>query len=106
MFTAVSLPMPDIRPRPLAWCPSAMRSTAPSWKGLDRRRIGKYRQQYLYRCPGSACRHRIVEPFVRPAAVAIDWSDLGERIGDRAMPLAAATMRRIRAESHSSPSPP
>ena len=29
-----------------------------SWKRLDRRRIEKHRQQYLYRCPGSACRHR------------------------------------------------
>ena len=34
---------------------------------------------------------------MRPAAVAIDWSDLGQRIGDRPKPLAAATMRRIRA---------
>jgi hypothetical protein len=33
-----------------------------SWKRLDRRRIEKYRQQYLYRCPGSACRHRLLTP--------------------------------------------
>jgi DNA (cytosine-5)-methyltransferase 1 len=99
MFTALSLPMPDVRPRPLAWCPECdeINRAVQSWKRLDRRRIGKYRQQYLYRCPSSACRHTIVEPFVRPAAVAIDWSDPGERIGDRAKPLAAATMRRIRA---------
>jgi DNA (cytosine-5)-methyltransferase 1 len=32
---------------------------------------------------------------VLPAASVIDWSDLGQRIGDRARPLAAATMRRI-----------
>lgn len=68
-----------------------------SWKRLDRRRIGKYRQQYVYRCPNRACRHSIVEPFVRPAAVAIDWTDLGQRIGDRTKPLAAATLRRIQA---------
>jgi DNA (cytosine-5)-methyltransferase 1 len=67
-----------------------------SWKQPQRRPIGKYRQQYVYRCPNTGCRHAIVEPFVRPAAVAIDWSDLGERIGDRAKPLAPATMRRIR----------
>ena len=30
-----------------------------------------------------------------PAAAAIDWSDLGELIGDRRKPLADATMRRI-----------
>ena len=62
-----------------------------------RPRIGKYRQQYVYRCPSPACRHAIVEPYVLPAAAAIDWSDLGQRIGDRKRPLAAATMRRIRA---------
>jgi DNA (cytosine-5)-methyltransferase 1 len=34
---------------------------------------------------------------VLPAAAAIDWSDLGTRIGDRKRPLAANTLRRIRA---------
>jgi DNA (cytosine-5)-methyltransferase 1 len=68
-----------------------------SWKQPQRRPIGKYRQQYVYSCPNTGCRHAIVEPFVRPAAVAIDWRDLGEKIGDRAKPLAPATMRRIRA---------
>lgn len=99
LFTAATLPKPDVRPRPLAWCPDCdqIDRAVQSWKRLDRRRIGKYRQQYLYRCPNSACRHRVVEPFVRPASVAIDWSDLGQRIGDRAKPLAEATMRRIRA---------
>jgi DNA (cytosine-5)-methyltransferase 1 len=99
VFTSVSLPTIDIRPRPLAWCPECdeINHAVQSWKRLDRRRIGKYRQQYVYRCPSSGCKHRIVEPFVRPAAVAIDWSDLGQRIGDRPKPLAAATMRRIRA---------
>jgi DNA (cytosine-5)-methyltransferase 1 len=33
---------------------------------------------------------------VRPAASAIDWTDLGTRIGDRSRPLAAATVERIR----------
>ncbi|MCA2304814.1 DNA cytosine methyltransferase [Mycobacterium intracellulare] len=100
VFTAVSLPTIDIQPRPLAWCPTCdeINHAVQSWKRLDRRRIGKYRQQYVYRCPnGGACRHSIVEPFARPAAVAIDWTDLGQRIGDRDKPLAAATMRRIQA---------
>lgn len=98
-FTAASLPSIDIRPRPLAWCPQCdeINPAVQSWKHPERRRIGKYRQQYLYRCPNRECRHTIVEPFVRPAAAAIDWSDLGQRIGDRSKPLAAATMRRIRA---------
>jgi DNA (cytosine-5)-methyltransferase 1 len=98
-FTSRSLPMLDIQPRPLAWCPGCdeINPAVQSWKRLDRRRIGKYRQQYVYRCPSRGCRHSIVEPFVRPAAVAIDWNNLGQRIGDRAKPLAAATIRRIRA---------
>lgn len=99
LFTAIGLPVIDVRPRPLAWCTQCdeINHAVQSWKRLDRRRIGKYRQQYVYRCPNAACRHSLVEPFVRPAAAVIDWSDLGQRIGDRAKPLAAATMRRIRA---------
>jgi DNA (cytosine-5)-methyltransferase 1 len=99
VFTATTLPLPDVRPRPLAWCPECdeINHAVQSWKRPERRHIGKYRQQYVFRCPNTRCRHAIVEPFVRPAAVAIDWADLGERIGDRAKPLAAATMRRIRA---------
>jgi DNA (cytosine-5)-methyltransferase 1 len=98
VFTATTLPLPDVQPRPLAWCEQCdeINRAVQSWKRPDRRKIGKYRQQYVYRCPNRACRYSIVEPFVRPAAVAIDWSDLGERIGDRRKPLAAATMRRIR----------
>jgi DNA (cytosine-5)-methyltransferase 1 len=37
----------------------------------------------------------VVEPYVLPAAAAIDWADLGSRIGDRRRPLAANTLRRI-----------
>jgi DNA (cytosine-5)-methyltransferase 1 len=53
LFTAQSLPMPDVRPHPLAWCAQCdeINRAVQSWKRLDRRRIGKYRQQYLYRCP-------------------------------------------------------
>ncbi|MBN7374088.1 DNA cytosine methyltransferase [Mycobacteroides abscessus] len=99
LFTAIGLPMIDVRPRPHAWCSQCdqINPAVQSWKKLDRRRIGKYRQQYVYRCPNAACRHSIVEPFVRPAAAAIDWTDLGQRIGDRKKALVAATMRRIRA---------
>jgi DNA (cytosine-5)-methyltransferase 1 len=65
------------------------------------RRVGKYKQQYDYRCPNTACRHQVVEPYVRPAASIIDWTNLGVRIGDRPAhglrPLAANTVKRIRA---------
>jgi DNA (cytosine-5)-methyltransferase 1 len=39
----------------------------------------------------------VIEPYVMPAAAAIDWSDTGTRIGDRPRPLADKTMARIRA---------
>jgi DNA (cytosine-5)-methyltransferase 1 len=69
-------------------------------KGITRpdgRRVGKYGAQYLYKCPNGRCQHAFVEPFVLPASAAIDWTDLGTRLGDRKKPLAPATMRRIRA---------
>lgn len=84
--------------RPRAWC---MRCEA--WvlavqvfkrPGRD---MGRYRQQYVYRCPNVSCRNSVVEPDVLPAAVAIDWSLPGQRIGDRAKPLADKTLARIRA---------
>jgi DNA (cytosine-5)-methyltransferase 1 len=104
VFTLESLPEPDLAPRPPAWCPvcEADVEAVQHWKPVGRdgksivlgHRIGKYREQYLYTCPRQ---HAQVEPYVRPAASVIDWSDLGERIGDRRKPLAASTMARIRA---------
>lgn len=98
VFTAAGIPLPDVDPRPLAYCQSCDQDVAAtqSWKDPRRRRIGKYRQRYVYRCPNTACRHSIIEPYVRPAAAAIDWTDLGTRIGDRTRPLAAKTLARIK----------
>jgi DNA (cytosine-5)-methyltransferase 1 len=59
--------------------------------------MGRYRQQYVYRCPRTTCRNQILEPGVLPAAVAIDWTLPGQRIGDRAKPLADKTLARIQA---------
>ena len=101
--TAEGVPVPDVSPRPIAWCPTCDQTVAAvqSWRRPDRRQVGKYHQQYDYRCPNLACRHSIIEPFVLPAASIIDWSDLGTRIGDREShgkkPLVAATLRRIQA---------
>ncbi|UAJ80179.1 DNA cytosine methyltransferase [Leifsonia sp. ZF2019] len=53
---------------------------------------GRYRAQYVYRCPKCAV---VVEPAWLPAASAIDWSIRGERIGDRKKPLAEKTRLRI-----------
>lgn len=58
---------------------------------------GRYRAQYAYRCPNTKCRNQVVEPAFRPAADIIDWDHLGQRIGDRAKPLAEKTMARIQA---------
>ncbi len=108
-LTRKDLTPPMISPSPRAWCFACEKPVRAmqSWKRLDRPKIGKYGQQYVYRCPSVDCRHSIVEPFVLPAAAAIDWSDIGTRIGDRAKPLAAATMRRIRVglELFSQPAP-
>lgn len=58
---------------------------------------GRYRAQYVYRCPSSSCRNQIVEPGWLPASHAIDWSLRGERIGDRKKALAPKTLARIEA---------
>jgi DNA (cytosine-5)-methyltransferase 1 len=99
VFTRTGIPLPDVDPKPLAWCPVCEKAVAAfqSWKRPERPKIGKYGRQYVYRCPRLECRHAVAEPFVLPAAAAIDWSDLGTKIGDRKRPLAANTIRRIRA---------
>lgn len=101
--TRKEIPLPDVEPRPLAWCPVCEETVTAfqSWK-KEGRHLGKYGQQYVYRCPnGPKCRHTIVEPYVRPAASIIDWSNIGVRIGDRPehglRPLAANTVKRINA---------
>jgi DNA (cytosine-5)-methyltransferase 1 len=99
VFTRTGLPLPDVTPRPLALCHECGEDVraVQSWKRTDRRPIGKYRQQYVYRCANRSCKHTIVEPYVLPASTAIDWTNVGTRIGDRTRPLAESTMRRIRA---------
>ena len=83
--------------RPKAWCPScdavvdAMQAFKPG------RSVGRYRAQYVYRCPNVACRNSVVEPGWLPAAHIIDWSLPGQRIGDRKRPLAEKTRARIKA---------
>jgi DNA (cytosine-5)-methyltransferase 1 len=88
-------PAPDLDIRPRAWCGSceADVEAIQSWKRPDRP-FGKYRAQYVYRCPTCA---GVALPYAWPAAAAIDWSLPAPRIGDRARPLAEATLRRIKA---------
>jgi DNA (cytosine-5)-methyltransferase 1 len=99
--TLKGIPLPDVTPKPLAHCFDCAEDVraVQTWKKPTARPIGKYgvrNGQYYYRCPNSRCKHAIVEPYVLPALAALDLTDLGQRIGDRAKQLAAATMRRIR----------
>ncbi|HET9893760.1 MAG TPA: DNA cytosine methyltransferase [Streptosporangiaceae bacterium] len=82
--------------RPMSWCPGCGKWVAAMqvWKQPGRD-MGKYRTQYVYRCPRISCRGQVVEPPVLPAMAVIDWSNLGTRIGDRNRPLAAKTLARI-----------
>jgi DNA (cytosine-5)-methyltransferase 1 len=82
---------------PVAWCPRCHVSAraVQAWKNPDRQ-AGRYRQQYVYLCGTPACGQEVY-PGVLPAAVAIDWTLAGERIGDRAKPLAEKTIARIEA---------
>lgn len=83
--------------RPHAVCPDCGPVRAMQvWKKPDRP-WGRYRAQYVYRCPSVTCRNQIVEPLFRPAAEIIDWTLLGQRIGDRDKPLATKTLARIQA---------
>jgi DNA (cytosine-5)-methyltransferase 1 len=97
VFTRKGIPLPDLKPRPLARCMECGEDVQAVQSWRNGRRIGKYKQQYDYRCPNTRCRHALVEPYIRPAADIIDWSNTGERIGDRSRPLAEKTMERIRA---------
>lgn len=85
---------PRVAPRPPAWCPSCDQvvTAVQAWK--KRIKWGRYRSQYLYACPGCGT---VVEPGWLPAASVIDWDTPGQRIGDRARPLAAKTVARIEA---------
>ncbi|APU20896.1 DNA cytosine methyltransferase [Actinoalloteichus sp. GBA129-24] len=90
-------PAPDLEIRPEAWCAPCDRRVraVQAWKKTER--WGRYRAQYVYRCPRVECRNGIVEPHVSPASDAIDWSVQGQVIGERNRPLRPATLARIRA---------
>ncbi|MDV6980221.1 DNA cytosine methyltransferase [Mycobacterium intracellulare] len=99
LFWRKGAPRPDIErvTAPAAVCPVHGHINARQvFKRTDRTPWGRYRQQYVYTCPTPRC-HQIVEPHYRPAADIIDWTLIGQRIGDRDRPLAAKTLARIRA---------
>ncbi len=84
---------PDLDFRPVAYCEHCGQEVGAvqSWKRQNRK-WGRYRKQYVYRCPRCT---NVVEPMYFPAASIIDWSQPVERIGDRKRPLAASTLKRI-----------
>ncbi|MGW0247593.1 DNA cytosine methyltransferase [Nocardia goodfellowii] len=93
-------PSPDLDSwtRPRAWCPNCEQqvSAVQGWKN-PARPWGRYRFQYLWRCPAVSCRNTVLEPAWLPASTVIDWQLRGERIGDRRKPLKDKTIARIKA---------
>jgi DNA (cytosine-5)-methyltransferase 1 len=87
---------PNLHFTPEAHCPKcdARVGAVQAWKNMDKQ-FGRYgrRNQYVYVCP--KCQSEVT-PFYYAAASAIDWRNLGERIGDREKPLKDKTMARIR----------
>jgi DNA (cytosine-5)-methyltransferase 1 len=101
VFTKERNHRPDLNFWPRAWCSrcDADRDAVQAFKRPDRFR-GRYRQQYVYRCP--TCNAEVL-PYVAPAGSIVDWSLPCPPIGERKRPLAKSIMARIRAylERHS-----
>ncbi|MEM9468365.1 MAG: DNA cytosine methyltransferase [Actinomycetota bacterium] len=93
---------PNLDYRPVSYCVSdrcagrhveAVQSWKPRTKSWPLPRWGKYRAQYVYRCPECGVE---VHPAAWPAATAIDFTDLGPKLSERDRPLAPRTLERIR----------
>jgi DNA (cytosine-5)-methyltransferase 1 len=79
---------------PTAHCPKCGKDiqAIQTWKD-SRKKAGKYKQQYVYCCPVDGT---VVEPYYYASFNCIDWTDLGQRIGDRSSGLAGNTLARIK----------
>lgn len=94
---------PDLDYRPRAYCTSdrcggefvdaiqTWKRPTHAWMGFPQ--WGKYLAQYDYRCP--TCRAP-VHPGSWMALSALDFSNLGQTIGERDRPLAPKTLERVR----------
>lgn len=88
IFVRNDLPMPDLEPYPLAWCPTCEEDVraVQSWRNPKGSLVGKYKQTipwkagYDYRCPDCPT---VVEPYVRPAFTGIDWTNPGQLMGPK-----------------------
>ncbi len=91
---------PDLSYRPRSWCPRCAGDVEATQTFKKPAKVAglasqvRYRAQYIYVC--ETCGQEAF-PYVMPAAIAIDWSVRGERIGSKKRPLASATMARIQA---------
>lgn len=85
---------PDLNFAPKTYCHKCNSDTfgRQVWKNKSKP-YGKYKAQYYFVC--NACNTR-VEPYYYAAFNAIDWSDIGTKIGDRKKPLCQKTMERIK----------
>lgn len=93
-FWLKEIPAPDLEHRPIAWCDPCHQVVESVWTwktGLTPTGKVAYGEQYNYRCP--SCRREVI-PTMAPSINALDLTNLGTRIGDRAKPLAPATMAR------------
>lgn len=84
---------PDLTLRPRGYCTTCAKDTE-TYQAWKKQHVnwGKYRQQYVYRCPTCTT---VVEPYYYAAFNCIDWSIPGTRIGDRKKPLSENTIKRI-----------
>jgi DNA (cytosine-5)-methyltransferase 1 len=93
-FWDKTLPDPDLDHRPVSRCRHCDKDVEAVWTwrtGIPPSGSVRYGTQYEYRCP--SCRRPIVPPMT-PSLAALDLTDLGTRIGDRAKPLKPGTMAR------------
>lgn len=85
---------PNLDFTPSAYCQACDKPVnAYQWWKNPQKKYGKYREQYLYRCP--VCTS-VVEPYYYAAFNIIDWSIPGKPIIGRKKPLSANTIRRIK----------
>jgi DNA (cytosine-5)-methyltransferase 1 len=101
VFTKKGMKIPDLDFQPHAYCEKCERVVEAylAWKrDVNEKKYkpwGRYGKsgQYWYKCP--SCKS-IVHPPTLPAAQVIDWTNLGEPIGQREEPLVENTLKRIR----------
>jgi site-specific DNA-cytosine methylase len=103
VFVHKSLPMPDLEHRPVSRCHNCDKDVEAVWTwktGPTESGTVMYGKQYDYRCP--SCRRPVVPPMT-PSLAALDFTDLGTRIGDKPVktfkdgfvgPLARSSMAR------------